>query len=163
MLFPLPCLLIALAIPVQSDAEAPAPPKDTAQEKAAEPISDEAVAEAVQAAVEVLLHNQENYQADNRMRRTSDDDLPEWQKGELERLEKIRERAKKGRRKAANGPTKACIGCKRDSDSFPIPSGYRVGGSAIVCDALLRAPGFKKNSPRGRGGAAQRGVHAGTL
>ncbi len=97
------------------------------------------VAAAVARAVEVLLERQERYARDAPVGRLPDAELGAWQEGERERLAKAR------------GPTDERAewpyeGVYRVRGA--IPAGYRVGGTAIVCEALLLAPGWADDAPR---------------
>ena len=95
---------------------------------------------AVAHAVKVLLHNQENYVPDSPVGGLPDDKLEGWQEGERKRLEEIRkESAEKG---AREWPYEGVYRVRPDGR---IPPGYRVGGTAIVCEALLEAPGLDKD------------------
>jgi len=73
--------------------------------------------------------------ADRPVGRLRDDRLAGWQKEEAQRLAKMR---KKAGSTASEWPYE---GVYRIRDGI-IPPGYRVGGSAIVCQALLEAPGL---------------------
>lgn len=98
--------------------------------------SAESVDAAIQRACTILLANQELYVPDPPVGGMADEKLPGWQEGEKSRLAKIREAS---RGKAAEWPYE---GVYRVGPDGRIPPGYRVGGSAIVCEALLEAPGF---------------------
>jgi len=123
--------------------------QDEAQTKEAPTPS---IEEAVEAGVALLLHNQERYSADRPVGRLPDDKLKDWQEGELERLEKIRKRTQKSKRKASEWPYEGVYRVRGGR----IPTGYRVGGTAITCLALLHAPGFDSDAKRQA--AVQRGV-----
>jgi len=111
--------------------------------------TDAQVASAVKQAVELLLHNQERYVPDPPLRRLKDADLEPWQKKELKRLEEVRKNSSQGREWPYEG-------VYRVRPDRRIPPGYRVGGTALVCDALLAAPGMKKGDARQ--GAVSRAV-----
>ena len=108
-----------------------------------------AVAFAVQSACELLLENQELYEPDRPVGRLSDSGLAAWQGKELDRLQELRADAGD---EAAEWPYE---GVYRVSPDGRIPPGYRVGGTAIVCHALLEAPGLDDT----RRAAILRGVH----
>ncbi|MEM7163818.1 MAG: peptide-N-glycosidase F-related protein [Planctomycetota bacterium] len=93
------------------------------------------VAAAVQQACKLLLQNQESYKPDPAIGRLPDAKLEGWQERERERLSKIRT-ASEG---AAEWPYEGVYRVRPDGR---IPVGYRVGGTAIVAEALLEAPGL---------------------
>ncbi len=97
---------------------------------------DQTVAKAVEHALELLIHNQELYIPDPPVGGLAEDQLAPWQEKERARLEEIRKKSK--RAGAREWPYE---GVYRISPKGQIPSGYRVGGTAIVCEALLEAPG----------------------
>lgn len=84
---------------------------------------------AVEQSVDQLLKAQESYVADPPVGRLPDDLLEEWQEDERKRLAQLG-----GKADAAEWPYE---GVHRKGSV--IPSGYRVGGTAIVCDVLLRS------------------------
>lgn len=94
------------------------------------------VDKAVAFACDLLLANQELYVPDPPVGTLPEKRLPEWQKEERERLAEIR-RSSKG--KSSEWPYEGVYRVRPDGR---IPPGYRVGGSAIVCLALLDAPGM---------------------
>jgi hypothetical protein len=96
----------------------------------------EVVDAAVQRACELLLSNQERYVPDPPVGRLPDDDLPAWQDKEAGRLDGLR---KDVGSEASEWPYEGVYRVRPDGR---IPPGYRVGGTAIVCSALLAAPGF---------------------
>lgn len=96
--------------------------------------TDAQVDQAIQRACNVLVNNQENYMPDRPVGRLRDNRLAGWQKKEQQRLEGLRKKAGKD---AKEWPYE---GVYRISGGI-IPPGYRVGGTAIVCQALLEAPG----------------------
>lgn len=114
------CMLLALAVPASAETS----PSDVDVEK------------AVQRACALLVANQENYTPDPVVGGLPDDELVAWQKGERERLDAIRENAATA---ASEWPYE---GVYRIGPDGRIPPGYRVGGSAIVCEALLEADGL---------------------
>ena len=109
-------LLAPLTFTAAQEAKAPSPAE---------------VERAVAASIDYLLGSQESYVADPAVGRLPDDRLGEWQDVERKRLKKLQR--KKG---AAEWPYEGVYRVGRDSR---IPSGYRVGGTAIVCDTLLRS------------------------
>ena len=92
------------------------------------------VRKAIDTACDLLLANQERYEPDRPVGTLPENQLMKWQEGERARLEKVR--------KAATGREWPYEGVYRVRPDGRIPPGYRVGGSAIVCEALLFAPGF---------------------
>lgn len=113
-----------------------------------EPPPRDEVADAVQAAADLLVHNQERYAPDPPVGTLPEDELATWQARERERLEELR----------AAGPGREWPyeGVYRVGRGGRIPPGYRVGGTAIVCLALVEAPGFAGSEERR--GAVERGV-----
>ena len=101
-----------------------------AQEPERKGPTDEQLSEAIDAAVALLLERQESYEADRPVGTLPDDELESWQEGERERLAGLY-----GDKDAAEWPYE---GVYRVRGGI-IPSGYRVGGTSIVCDTLLRA------------------------
>lgn len=106
----------------------------TAQEKAVTPEA------ALQEAARILVQGQESYNPDRPVGRLSEDRLKEWQDEERVRLEKLRSRKKPGVEWPYEGVYRVRGGV--------IPPGYRVGGSAIVCSALVLTPGFIESKER---------------
>lgn len=98
--------------------------------------SQKKVDKAVQKACELLVANQENYVPDSPVGRLPDDELAKWQDQEKARLAEIRKKA------GDEGVEWPYEGVYRIRPDGRIPPGYRVGGSAIVCEALLEAPGL---------------------
>ncbi|MCA9000570.1 MAG: hypothetical protein KDB61_01510, partial [Planctomycetes bacterium] len=96
---------------------------------------------AIEEGVRLLLSYQERYRMDRPVGRIPDDQLKEWQAKESARLEKAR---KPGKRPAQEWPYEGVYRVGMGS----IPSGYRVGGTAIVCEALVRAPGYRGDTER---------------
>ncbi|MCA8973548.1 MAG: terpene cyclase/mutase family protein [Planctomycetes bacterium] len=95
----------------------------------------EEIAAAITKACALLVANQENY-APDRPVGTIRKGLEEWQQKEASRLAGLRADAAS---KASEWPYE---GVYRVAPDGRIPAGYRVGGSAIVCSALLYAPGL---------------------
>jgi hypothetical protein len=92
---------------------------------------------AVQRALELLVASQEEYAPDPPVGRMNADELAGWQAQERERLASLRREP--GREWPYEGVYRV---------GGTIPAGYRVGGSAIVCSALLEAPGFEASEAR---------------
>jgi hypothetical protein len=92
---------------------------------------------AIAQACALLLANQEIYQPDPPVGTLPESRLPHWQQEEHERLKALRKQAADD---AAEWPYE---GVYRVGPDGRIPSGYRVGSTAIVCEALLLAPGDK--------------------
>ncbi len=86
---------------------------------------------AIERGVEFLLGSQEDYKADRPVGSLPEAKLADWQKKERERLDGLR-----GKEGAAEWPYE---GVYRVRPVGAIPSGYRVGGTSIVCEALLRS------------------------
>lgn len=141
MLTALATLVLALPVVAPSlDDESETPAKKAAA--AAAP--DEAgVGAAYTAAVTFLLSTQENYVADPPVRPMPDERVPGWQERELERLTEQRAEDGPGVEWPYQGVYRVRVG-----RGVVIPSGYRVGGTAIVCEALLAAPGFDEDEAR---------------
>lgn len=99
--------------------------------------SEKDVRDAVQQGVKLLTGNQEQYQRDPRVGRLGKR-LPAWQERERARLAKVRQ-AGKGKEWPYEGVYRV---------NGIIPPGYRVGGSAIVCEALAEAPGLENDAAR---------------
>ncbi len=99
-------------------------------------VKDAEVEAAIQIACELLISNQENYTPDPAVGGLPEDELSNWQAKERERLAGIRKEAN------GEGSEWPYEGVYRVSPDNRIPPGYRVGGSAIVCEALLEAPGL---------------------
>ena len=93
------------------------------------------LAGAVEEAIAYLLERQEKYEPDPPVGRLPDDELEAWQQREHERLAGLRAKAGAGQEWPYEGVYRVRPGGR-------IPPGYRVGGTAIVCLALLEAPGW---------------------
>ncbi|RKY22313.1 MAG: hypothetical protein DRQ55_01360 [Planctomycetota bacterium] len=91
---------------------------------------------AVQKACALLLSNQELYVPDPPVGVLPDDELTGWQAKEGGRLAGLRSAS------AGEGREWPYEGVYRVGPDGRIPPGYRVGGTAIVCEALFAAPGF---------------------
>ncbi|MCP3918724.1 MAG: hypothetical protein GY711_24525 [bacterium] len=98
---------------------------------------DVAVAKAIETAVALLVANQENYEKDRGAGRIKPEQVPDWQVKERERLAGLR----------GGGSEWPYEGVYRVQRGI-IPSGYRVGGTAIVCETLLEVPGFGEDEAR---------------
>ena len=90
-------------------------------------------ATAVDTAVELLLELQEGYVPDPQVGRMTDDELPAWQERERARLAQLRN----GESQPVEWPYEGVYRTRGE-----IPAGYRIGGTAIVCMALVEAPGY---------------------
>ena len=99
------------------------------------------VDEAVTRGGELLLANQERYVADRPVGRLRADEFDAWQTTEKERMAKVREDA------AGKGVEWPYEGVYRVAGGV-VPSGYRVGGTSIVCESLISAPGFAEDEAR---------------
>ena len=95
---------------------------------------------AIETALVLLLKNQELYEPDPPVGVLPDKQLEAWQAGERERLEEVRTRD--------TGREWPYEGVYRVGPDGRIPPGYRVGGTAICCQALTLAPGFAESSER---------------
>ena len=135
-LAPALCLVFAggLAAPNAQESLSPMPP--TLDE----------VQAALASAVELLLSYQEDYVADPAIGRLPDARLAAWQDEERARLAELRT----GETPGSEWPYEGVYRVGRDRH---IPAGYRVGGTAIACTALMAAPGFEE-----RRAAVVRGV-----
>ena len=122
-----PFLLTALA--VATPGAAPFPSTLPAAGPGDDAPTLEEVRRAVERSIEHLLRSQETYEPDPAVGRLPSDKLEEWQDEERRRLKKFQ-----GRPDAAEWPYEGVYRVGKDRN---IPSGYRVGGTAIVCDALL--------------------------
>lgn len=96
---------------------------------------------AIRAGVQRLLEFQEQYVVDEPVGRLSAKRLEAWRTEETARLTKLRAAAGESR---SEWPYE---GVYRVGEGA-IPAGYRVGGSAIVCLALLAAPGYAEDQAR---------------
>ena len=94
--------------------------------------------QAIERGVSLLLEMQENYRKDRRVGRLPADELKPWQEKEAQRLKELRS--------AGDGAEWPYEGVYRVRGA--VPSGYRVGGTAITCTALLLAPGLDKSPER---------------
>lgn len=134
-------LVATTALALQDDS------KEAPKKKAPAPevvVPDEAgIDSAYAAAVAYLLSTQENYVADPPVRPMPDERVPRWQERESERLEKQREDDGPGVEWPYQGVYRVQVGRE-----VIIPSGYRVGGTAIVCEALIAAPDFAEDEAR---------------
>ncbi|MEM8710321.1 MAG: prenyltransferase/squalene oxidase repeat-containing protein [Planctomycetota bacterium] len=99
--------------------------------KAAPSPTDEEIQAVVQRAAEFLLGSQETYESDPPVGGLPDDKLAGWQAKEKSRLDALR-----GQPDAQEWPYEGVYRVGRDGH---IPSGYRVGGSSIVAEALMGA------------------------
>ncbi len=99
---------------------------------------------AIAEGVRVLISYQERYVADDAVGRLSEKKLKAWQENESKRLEKVREGNK---RPGQEWPYEG-VHRMRSGNKSPIPSGYRVGGTAIVCESLIHAPGYAEDKER---------------
>lgn len=115
----------------------------------AEVPSDAEIRAAVGRGVEFLLSSQEDYKADPPVGSLPDDELEGWQEKERKRLDALR-----GSGDGAEWPYE---GVYRVRPVGAIPSGYRVGGTSIVCEALLRS-GAKGAERKRIEGAVERSV-----
>ncbi len=127
-------LCVAFLLPAQQKQK-------TAEEAAAAREKKEAatVAKALQVGARVLVQSQEKYTRDHRVGRLHANALKEWQDKEQARLEKLREDNMPG----VEWPYEGVYRVGR-----VIPPGYRVGGTAIVCTALVWTPGFADSDER---------------
>ncbi|MFT5198535.1 MAG: hypothetical protein ACI87O_001192 [Planctomycetota bacterium] len=129
--------------------------QDAAKPKASEdkPLEDSTITRkaAIEEGVQLLLSYQERYQSDRPVGSLPDDELKDWQEKEVKRLMKVRKASK---RPAQEWPYE---GVYRVRPNGAIPSGYRVGGTAIVCEALIKAPGYKQDKTRQA--AVERGLN----
>jgi len=136
-------LTLVLALPVV----APSVDDEPSEKKAAATVAaapDEAgVDAAFAAAVAFLLSTQEDYVADPPVRPMPDERVPGWQERESARLAEQRAEDGPGAEWPYQGVYRVQVGRE-----VVIPSGYRVGGTAIVCEALLAAPGFDADEAR---------------
>jgi len=139
---PLLPVLVILAAASPMAGQTAASPSD-------EPTPDQAAVDAaVRATVRLLVHNQERYEPDPAVGILPDDELAGWQAGERKRLEALREDGK--------GREWPYEGVYRIRPDDRIPPGYRLGGTAICCEALVEAPSWDEDADRR--GAVERGV-----
>ena len=96
---------------------------------------------ALQQAAELLVESQESYVPDSPVGRLPGSKLKKWQSKEKKRLRELFEDAEA----PAEWPYE---GVYRVGPDGRIPPGYRVGGTAIVCEALVRTPGFEQEEDR---------------
>lgn len=135
----LTAIALTTTLPVLAPVEPtmPAPvsaTRSSTQEEAAWPDvvpTQKEVDAAVQAGLAFLLSNQESYVPDPPVGGMPDEELPGWQEKELMRLSELR-----GVEDGAEWPYEGVYRVRPDGR---IPSGYRVGGTSIVCDVLLRS------------------------
>lgn len=106
------------------------------------------VAAAVARGAQILVERQERYEADRPVGRLPDDELEEWQRTEEARLVERFADDEPGVEWPYEGVYRVSGGV--------IPAGYRVGGTAIACEALLATPGFDASDERRA--AVRRGV-----
>jgi len=135
----LTAVLIAIAFLGQDDVLPSAPGHD--DEIVISAPDAETVAVGIDAAVAFLLENQEAYEADPPVGRIPDGEMEEWQGRERERLRELQAQLGPGSEWPYEGVYR--VGPERS-----IPAGYRVGGSAIVCMALIEAPGWESAPER---------------
>jgi len=93
------------------------------------------VDEALRTGCRLLLEWQERYESDPPLGRLGDAELGKWQAAERQRLAGLRAAEAPGVEWPYEGVYRVPIDGK-----VSIPPGYRVGGTAIVCCALLLAP-----------------------
>jgi len=118
------------------------------------PPTDEQVAAAVAHAVATLLANQERYEPDPPVGGLPEEVLPEWQEKERVRLAGLRKSAAE-----QGGEEWPYEGVYRVRPDGRIPPGYRVGGTAIVCEAILEASvGAPSELREARRAAVERGI-----
>ena len=99
---------------------------------------------AKQEAARFLVNWQERYTLDPGVGRFgTQKELDRWREGELKRLEKLRKKSKANQEWPYEGVYRV-----RDGRDTPIPPGYRVGGTSIVCWALMEEPGYAKDKDR---------------
>jgi len=136
---------LPLAIPTApiQDDEPVTPPSPPDQEQI-----DAAVLEGAQ----FLLGTQERYVADAPVRPMPDDDVPGWQAEETKRLAGLR-----GAADACEWPYQGVYRVRGDG-GVVIPSGYRVGGTSIVCEALMTAHGGSEDMPAEADAAIRRSL-----
>ena len=126
------CLLLTGFVPLAAQDEPP---------RSQEPPSLDEVDAAIERGVALLLSMQEDYVADPPIGTLPEERLLGWQAEERARLEALR---------AESGPGHEWPyeGVYRVGRRGQIPAGYRVGGTAIVCTALMAAPGFAEDEAR---------------
>ncbi len=122
-------MFTALAFAMLQESAKPAPALDV------EAVTAEAVA--------FLLDAQEAYVPDPPVGSMPEKKLAKWQAGERERLTGLRAEAD-----AASRSEWPYEGVYRVGPDGRIPSGYRVGGTSIVCLSLLAVPGFDEDDAR---------------
>lgn len=140
--------LFATSLSVASEPVASEPAASESAAAAKAP-SKRQIEKAVQKAADLLVSNQERYVPDRPVGTLPEDKLEEWQQNERARLAKIREEG------AGEGGEWPYEGVYRVRPDGRIPAGYRVGGTAISCEAILRAP---KSNKKERRAAVGRGV-----
>lgn len=141
-------LTFAFALMPTLPALAAEPASSGADEEAKAP-SAKAIAQAIQQGAALLVANQEAYTPDPPVGTLADDKLEEWQENERKRLAKIRKES------SGAGSEWPYEGVYRVRPDGRIPAGYRVGGTAIACEALLRASGAQDEA---RTKAVERGI-----
>jgi hypothetical protein len=119
----------------------PAPAGATSGAVASTAVDADAVRAALDAGVAVLLGTQERYQPDRGVGRLPDGELAGWQERERARLAEQRASGEPG----VEWPYE---GVYRVGRPALIPAGYRVGGTAIVCEALIAVPGYGDDEAR---------------
>ncbi|MFT5052376.1 MAG: hypothetical protein ACI8QZ_003809 [Chlamydiales bacterium] len=95
-----------------------------------------AIASGIDEALAYLLKHQELYEPDPAVGSIPDAELASWQEQERERL-------REQRVESGPGSEWPYEGVYRVGADWRIPAGYRVGGTAIACLALLGAPGWE--------------------
>ncbi len=112
------------------------PQEDNAEPEARVPIEaapgKPVIDAAVLTAARFLLTSQENYEPDPPVGGIPEDEFASWERKEKRRIEDLR-----GKPDATEWPYEGVYRVRPDGR---IPSGYRVGGTAIACEAILRAP-----------------------
>lgn len=125
-----------LALPAPSSAAEPA-----GAVLASGAPTDAMIVDAIRVGVVRLLQHQEEYEPDPPVGSIDEAELAAWQQRERERLSAHREQHAPGREWPYEGVYRVGAGGR-------IPSGYRVGGTAIASLALLEAPGWNESPQR---------------
>lgn len=124
---------VAAALPAQAgDPPAGEPPETVAKAPETAPPTPAEIAAAVQRSVALIVEDQERYEPDQ---------------------------DRQGRGRSGGAAKAAAKAPEAERREWPyegvyrvapgvIPPGYRVGGTAICCHALLEAPGFEDDAPR---------------
>lgn len=107
---------------------------------AGDPPSDAEVEAWIREATNALVARAERYEADPPVGRLPEDRLAAWQEEERARLLELYD--------SNEGVEWPYEGVYRVGPRGAIPSGYRVGGTAIVGEALLNAPGLEDDEER---------------